>query len=148
MSYKIINVSLEHQHALKRRMASRIQMEPVIAGERLRLRQSRILTDEQYEINKDLLLQCEKDGVITISNLDEKKAKVDDKPKKEEPVKAQLDEAMARAAEPHPAPQPPPPVASHPPHIPEVQSQPQVPVKPLTVPPENQRKENKKPQGK
>lgn len=66
MPYKVTNVSLEHQHALKRRMASRIQMEPIIAGKRLLLRQSITLTDEQYNINKDILVQCLRDGTVTV----------------------------------------------------------------------------------
>lgn len=68
MPYKVTNVSLEHQHALKRRMASRIQMEPVIAGKRLLLRQSIVLTDEQYNVNKEILAQCSRDGTVTVES--------------------------------------------------------------------------------
>lgn len=70
MPVKITNVSLNHEHAMKRRTASRLQMEPVIAGERLRLRSSRILTDEQYEINKKLLEDNVNGGVVKVEILD------------------------------------------------------------------------------
>lgn len=66
MPVKITNVSQDPAYALKRRTASRLQMEPVIAGERLRLRQSRILTDEQAAANTDWLAECERAGVIIV----------------------------------------------------------------------------------
>lgn len=72
MPVKITNVSQDPAYAMKRRTASRLQMEPVIAGERLRLRQSRILTDEQAEANKDWLAECERGGVVTIERDGEK----------------------------------------------------------------------------
>lgn len=68
MPYKVTNVSLEHQHSLKRRTATRLQMEPIIVGKRLLLRQSVLLSDMQYLINKDILDQCVKDGVITVES--------------------------------------------------------------------------------
>lgn len=66
MPVKITNVSQDPAYAMKRRTASRLQMEPVIAGERLRLRQSRVLTDEQAAANTDWLAECERAGVIII----------------------------------------------------------------------------------
>lgn len=76
MPVKITNVSQDPAYAMKRRTASRLQMEPVIAGERLRLRQSRILTDEQAEANKDWLAECERGGVLLIEKDGEKKAEL------------------------------------------------------------------------
>lgn len=69
MPYKITNVSLEHQHTLKRRMASCLQMEPIVAGKRLMLRQSTTITDEQYKINKDNLAKHISDGVLTVEEI-------------------------------------------------------------------------------
>lgn len=66
MPIKINNVSLDPAFAMKRRMASRLQMEPVIAGERLRLRQSRTLTDDQVAANVQWLAELERGGVISI----------------------------------------------------------------------------------
>lgn len=66
MPVKITNVSQDHAYAMKRRTAARLQMEPVIAGERLRLRSSRVLTDEQVKANVEWLAENERGGVITI----------------------------------------------------------------------------------
>ena len=66
MPYKIINASLHHQHALKRRTATRMYMEPLVAGKRLMLRQSVIISDEQYAINKADIDQYVKDGIVTV----------------------------------------------------------------------------------
>lgn len=68
MPYKITNVSLEHQHSLKRRTATRLQMEPLVAGKRLMLRQSITISDEQYEINKADLEQYVKDGIVSVES--------------------------------------------------------------------------------
>ena len=68
MPYKVTNVSLEHQHALKRRTAARMQMEPIVAGKRLLLRQSVTLTDEQYAINKKDLEQFVREGIVTVES--------------------------------------------------------------------------------
>lgn len=66
MPYKIINASIHHQHALKRRTATRLYMEPLVAGKRLMLRQSVVISDEQYALNKADIDQYAKDGVVTV----------------------------------------------------------------------------------
>jgi hypothetical protein len=85
MPVKITNVSLDPAYALKRRQASKLQMEPVIAGDRLRMRQSRVLTDEQVAANKEWLAELERAGV----------------------VKMESDQAAAPPSPPAPAPEPP-----------------------------------------
>lgn len=108
MSYKIVNVSLEHQYALKRRMSAGIQMEPVIAGQRLLLRTSRILTDEQYEINKANLDKYVSHGVVTVTCLNKEVGTTVVPLQMPNPIKEQIDESKkAQAIEP-----PPPPVAA------------------------------------
>jgi hypothetical protein len=100
MPCKITNVATDHAYALKRRMAARLEMEPVIAGERLRLRASRILTDEQFLNNKDLIALHERNGVLT-SELSEDATKLSfpDIPaptKEPDPIKESLDAVVAR----------------------------------------------------
>ncbi len=119
-SCKITNVATDHAYALKRRMASRLEMEPYIAGERLRLRTSRILSDEQYETNKDLIALHENNGVLTSELLGEAtKLSFPDvvvPTKTPDPVKEKLDSAVDRARTETnsvfpPVPPPPAPVA-------------------------------------
>jgi hypothetical protein len=68
MSWKLTNVSLDPQYAMKRRTASRMEMEPVVAGIRIRLNQSTVISDESYEVNKDKISLCVSHGVLTAEN--------------------------------------------------------------------------------
>lgn len=92
MPYKITNVATDHRFAALRARASRLQMEPIVAGKRLRLRSSVVLSDEQFKHNEANIKKACDDGVITVDNLSGAKAP----PKKEEtpapapePVKAE-----------------------------------------------------------
>ncbi len=122
MPYKIVNVSLAHEHAMKRRSAAKMHMEPVIAGQRLLLRSSRVLTDEQYMANETRLKEFAAHGVITIHPMkpaEEVKVekKVEPPVKKEappapptppapEPAKAETPPASSEALPPPPPPAP------------------------------------------
>ena len=66
MPYKITNVALDHRFAAKRARAQRLQMEPIVAGKRLRLRGSVVLSDKLYEHNKKVLKECCDAGVLTV----------------------------------------------------------------------------------
>jgi hypothetical protein len=68
MPLKITNVALDPAFALKRRMAksARLEMEPLIAGQRLRLRQSMTISDEQFRNNEERLHRYWDMGVIHI----------------------------------------------------------------------------------
>ncbi len=65
MSWKLTNVSLEPAHAMKRRTAARMEMEPVIGAGRIRLNQSVTISDEVYEASKAKIDLCVKQGVLT-----------------------------------------------------------------------------------
>ena len=67
MPWKLTNVALDPTYAQKRRMATaaRLEMEPVIAGNRLRLRQVVTISDRLYEANKTRIDLFEKMGVLT-----------------------------------------------------------------------------------
>jgi len=43
-------------------------MEPMVAGKRLLLRKSIVISDEQYKINKDMLDQCVRNGTLTVES--------------------------------------------------------------------------------
>jgi outer membrane biosynthesis protein TonB len=92
MPWKITNVSLDAAHAMKRRTAkaARLEMEPVIAGARLRLKKTMTISDDLYEVNKTRLIHFEAQGVITFEKIDKTSHKpaVKAKPAKAEPVKA------------------------------------------------------------
>jgi outer membrane biosynthesis protein TonB len=65
MSWKLTNVSLNPSYAMKRRTASRMEMEPVIGEGRIRLNQSVEISDEAYEVNKAKITLCVNHGVLT-----------------------------------------------------------------------------------
>lgn len=65
MSWKLTNVSLDPVHAMKRRTAPRMEMEPVIGEGRIRLNQSVTISDEAYEVNKARIDLCVAQGVLT-----------------------------------------------------------------------------------
>jgi len=65
MPWNLKNVSLDPAFAARRRSAAKMDMEPVIAGTRIRLRQQVTISDELYEINKVRIAQCIAHGVLT-----------------------------------------------------------------------------------
>lgn len=129
MPYKIVNVSLAHEHAMKRRSAAKMHMEPVIAGQRLLLRSSRVLTDEQYNANEARLKEFEAHGVITIHPMTVEKPIEKKVEKKAEPpvMKEKLPPAPPAPPAPEPAKSestPPPASAEVPPPPPPAPEQP------------------------
>jgi hypothetical protein len=69
MSYKVWNTALDHSKAILRRRAPKLQMEPIIAGIRLRIRQSMVITDEQYVVNEPNLKLYKSWGVLDFSQI-------------------------------------------------------------------------------
>lgn len=68
MPWNLKNVALDPAYAGKRRIAAKMDMEPVIAGKRIRLRQQVTISDELYEINKVRIDTCVKHGVLTAAS--------------------------------------------------------------------------------
>lgn len=68
MPWNLKNVALDPAYAGKRRMAAKMDMEPVIAGRRVRLRQQVTISNELYEINKDRIDTCVGHGVLTATS--------------------------------------------------------------------------------
>lgn len=64
MSYKLKNTALDHTKRFLHRTASKMQMEPVIGGRRLRIRSSMIISDEIFEHNKANLALWRGWGVV------------------------------------------------------------------------------------
>ncbi len=129
MPYKITNVSLDPAYELKRRQASRLQMEPVIAGGRLLLRQSRILTDEQYAANTDWLAENVRNGVLKVEKVDGEGKVTDEKPVTPEPPKVHQEPPPDLT-------EPPPPVVPEPPvELPPAPPAPPPPLLPTVVTP-------------
>lgn len=112
MPWNLKNVALDPAFAGKRRTAAKMDMEPVIAGTRIRLRQQVTISNELYDVNKDRIDACIKNGVLTA---------VPTEPSKLSPVEA--------AAPEPPAPEPPPLpelLAPEPEPTPEPESAPEV----------------------
>ena len=65
MSYKIRNTALDHDKRFLHRRAHKMQMEPVLAGRRLRLRSSMVISDENFDHNKANLELYKRWGVVT-----------------------------------------------------------------------------------
>jgi len=65
MSYKLKNTALDHDKRFLHRKASKMQMEPVIGGRRLRIRQSMVISDELFEHNRANLELWNKWGVVS-----------------------------------------------------------------------------------
>jgi len=64
--YTLINVALDHRYELKRRQAAALEMEPTVAGERLRLGAKRTLTDSQFKADEQRISKYEKQGVLIV----------------------------------------------------------------------------------
>lgn len=73
MSYKLKNTALDHAKRSLHRVAPRLQMEPVVAGRRLRLRASFVISDEVFEHNKANLELWKKWGVVDWEKIGEAK---------------------------------------------------------------------------
>jgi len=86
--WKIVNTSMDRSKALLHRTAPKLEMEPMIGGNRLRMQQITAITDHQHELNKEQLERLVRSGVITMEKVS------DDKPK---PVKAEPPKAVAPA---------------------------------------------------
>lgn len=65
MSYKLKNTALDHDKRFLHRRASKMQMEPVIGGRRLRIRQSMVISDELFEHNRANLELWQRWGVVS-----------------------------------------------------------------------------------
>jgi hypothetical protein len=64
MPWTIKNVSLDPAYAMLRRKAAKMDMEPVIASKRVRLRQQITISDELYSVNADRIALHKKNGVL------------------------------------------------------------------------------------
>lgn len=78
MSYRIKNTALDHNKRFLHRKAAKMQMEPVIAGGRLRLRSSMVISDELFAHNKANLELWKSWGVVEWEKVGEEKAPVVD----------------------------------------------------------------------
>lgn len=85
MSYKIKNTALDPTKRFLHRTASKLQMEPVLAGRRLRLRTSMVISDELFEHNKPNLNLWKGWGVVDWEKVGEETRHV---PTKEEVLQA------------------------------------------------------------
>lgn len=65
MSYKLKNTALDHDKRFLHRTASKMQMEPVIGGRRLRIRQSMVISDELFAHNLATLILWRGWGIVT-----------------------------------------------------------------------------------
>jgi hypothetical protein len=78
MSYRIWNTALDHTKRFLHRKASKMQMEPVLAGRRLRLRSSMTISDELFDHNKANLELYKGWGVVDWERVGEEKKPVVD----------------------------------------------------------------------
>lgn len=130
MPWNLKNVATDPLRAMGRRMSSKLEMEPVIGGRRIRLRQSITISDKQYEINKTRIERLVKGGVLEAYQEGGPKKKVDQDP---EPKVSKSDsESVEKPEATEPAPEPPkqekpavpappaPPVAPQVPPMPDV----------------------------
>lgn len=86
MSYRLKNTSLDHTKRFLHRRASKMQMEPVIGGRRLRIRSSMLISDELFEHNKANLELWRGWGVVDWERIGEGGAQVGDQvPSKDDP---------------------------------------------------------------
>jgi len=104
MPWELENVALNPTHAMKRRVAPRMEMEPTIAGVRIRLRQKLTISDESYATNKVRIDLCVKQGVLTA------KRSGSQAPKQEStaPVAPTPEAPVEAPEEPETTPEPPP----------------------------------------
>jgi Fe-S oxidoreductase len=107
MPWTLKNVALDPAFAMQRRIATKMEMEPTLAGVRIRLRQQITINDEMYERNKVRIVRLVAQGVLTAVSSSPAK-----KPAPPETV----------APEPTPAPEPAPAPAPAPAPLPESQS--------------------------
>lgn len=77
MSYKITNTALDLNKRFLLRKAPKLQMEPVLAGRRLRLRSSMVISDELFEHNKANLELYKGWGVVEWEKVGEAKAEAE-----------------------------------------------------------------------
>jgi len=106
MPYKIWNTALDPSCRLAQRKAAKMQMEPVIAGRRLRLRESMEISDKLFEINKGNIELNKKHGVVDWKKVGAEKAPAEAKkvePDKK-PVTPPAPPATAKSEESPPAP--------------------------------------------
>ncbi len=101
MSYKLINTALDHTKRFLHRTASKMQMEPVIGGRRLRIRSTMIISDEIFEHNKANLALWRGWGVVDWEQVGGEKSKAETPKKKSHASKSgdepkTLDEEMNR----------------------------------------------------
>lgn len=64
--YKIKNTADDRSKVTLHRTATKFELEPSFAGLRLRLGQSRLIEDEVFQRNEELLRAWEKNGMISI----------------------------------------------------------------------------------
>lgn len=67
--WKVINSTLDHTKRFLHRRASKMVMEPVIAGQTCRLRSSIMLTDVQKANNEAYLAHLVSQGVVTVEEV-------------------------------------------------------------------------------
>jgi len=67
--YRVTNTALDYSKDLLHRRAAKMVMEPTIAGQRLRLRSSLLLTARQMEANKDFLRELQEKGTVSVSRV-------------------------------------------------------------------------------
>lgn len=66
---KVTNTALDPSKAMLHRRAFKMEMEPTIAGRRLRLRSSMLLNELQAEVNKEYLKFLEGQGVVSVTKI-------------------------------------------------------------------------------
>ena len=112
MPYTLKNVALDPAFAVKRRTASKMEMEPALAGTRIRLRQTITISDELYERNETRIQQLCDQGVLQVVGA---KAAPKKESKVAEPLPApELVPEPVPEPEPEPIPEPAPEPAPEP----------------------------------
>jgi type IV secretory pathway VirB10-like protein len=87
--WKITNTSMDRSKALLHRTAPKLEMEPIVAGKRLRMRQTMTISDHEYEHDKAHLEQHVRAGSIAVEKIGEDKKKVPAPPPAPPPVKSE-----------------------------------------------------------
>ena len=71
--WTVTNTTLDHTKSMLMRRAPKLVMEPVIAGQRLRLRSSLVLSDAQFEHNRADLEKLSGQGVLDFKQMSQDK---------------------------------------------------------------------------
>lgn len=104
MSYKIKNTALDHTKRMRLRTAPKMEMEPIIGGQRLRLNSTMTISDELFDYSKTNLELYKSWGVIDWEKIGGESEKKDPETDKKDP------EGEPKKVEDAP-PEPPPPPA-------------------------------------